>query len=151
MDRFDKMMSLPVLRVFYPLYKKHKSIWLYLFFGAVTTAVSVGVFSLLNIALGVNEHIANLTSWILAVLTAFLTNRTMVFNAETTSVGGFFAQMVKFYGGRVATLLIEELLIFVFITKLELDSLVVKLAAQVIILILNYVISKWFVFRKPTE
>lgn len=151
MDIFDKIMSLPVLRVFYPVYKKHKSIWLYLFFGAVTTVVSVGVFSLLNIALGVNEHIANLTSWILAVLVAFLTNRTMVFEAETTSVGGFLVQMVKFYGGRVATLLVEELLIFVFITKLELDSFAVKMAAQVIILTLNYIISKLFVFKKPTK
>ena len=151
MDIFDKIMSLPVLRVFYPVYKKHKSIWLYLFFGAVTTVVSVGVFSLLNIALGVNEHIANLSSWILAVLVAFLTNRTMVFKAKTTSAGGFFAQMVKFYGGRVATLLVEELLIFVFITKLELDSFAVKMVAQVIILTLNYIISKLFVFRKPTK
>lgn len=151
MDIFDKIMSLPGLRVLYPFYKKHKRVLLYLFFGAVTTAVSVGVFSLLNIALGVNEHIANLTSWILAVLVAFLTNRTMVFEAETTSVGGFLVQMVKFYGGRVATLLVEELLIFVFITKLELDSFAVKMAAQVIILTLNYIISKLFVFKKPTK
>lgn len=151
MDIFDKIMSLPGLRVLYPFYKKHKRVLLYLFFGAVTTAVSVGVFSLLNIALGVNEHIANLTSWILAVLVAFLTNRTMVFEAETTSVGGFLVQMVKFYGGRVATLLVEELLIFVFITKLELDSFAVKMAAQVIILTLNYIISKLFVFKKPNK
>ncbi|MBQ9861095.1 MAG: GtrA family protein [Clostridia bacterium] len=147
LDIFDKIMSLPGIRVLFPFYKKHKQVLLYLFFGAVTTVVSIGVFSLLNVVLGVNEHIANLTSWVLAVLVAFLTNRTMVFEAETASAGEFFAQMIKFYAGRVATLLVEELIIFVFITTLKFDSFTVKLSAQIVILILNYVISKLFVFK----
>ena len=147
MDIFDKIMSLPGLRMLFPFYKRHKQVLLYLFFGAVTTVISIGVFSLLNIALGVNEHIANLTSWVLAVLVAFLTNRTMVFETETNSAGAFLAQMIKFYAGRVATLLVEELIIFVFITTLKFDSFTVKLVAQIIIIILNYVISKLFVFK----
>lgn len=147
MDIFDTIMSLPGLRMLFPFYKRHKQVLLYLFFGAVTTVISIGVFSLLNIALGVNEHIANLTSWVLAVLVAFLTNRTMVFDAETNSAGAFLAQMITFYAGRVATLLVEELIIFVFITTLKFDSFTVKLVAQIIIIILNYVISKLFVFK----
>lgn len=151
MDIFDKIMSFPGLRMLFPFYKRHKQVLLYLFFGAVTTVISIGVFSLLNIALGVNEHIANLTSWVLAVLVAFLTNRTMVFETETNSAGAFLAQMITFYAGRVATLLVEELIIFVFITTLKFDSFTVKLVAQIIIIILNYVISKLFVFKKPTK
>ena len=151
MDIFDKIMSFPGLRMLFPFYKRHEQVLLYLFFGAVTTVISIGVFSLLNIALGVNEHIANLTSWVLAVLVAFLTNRTMVFETETNSAGAFLAQMITFYAGRVATLLVEELIIFVFITTLKFDSFTVKLVAQIIIIILNYVISKLFVFKKPTK
>lgn len=151
MDIFDKIMSLPVLRIFYPFYKKYKQVLLYLFFGVLTTAISVAVFSLLNVVLQVNEHIANLTSWIFAVLFAFLTNRTMVFDAETKSPGDFLVQMVKFYAGRIATLLVEELIIFVFITKMRFDSFTVKMVAQVIIIILNYVISKLFVFKNKTD
>ena len=151
MDIFDKIMSLPVLRVFYPFYKKHKQVLLYLFFGALTTVISIAVFSLLNIFLGVNEHIANLASWVLAVLFAFLTNRTMVFEAETKTSGDFLIQIVKFYAGRVATLLVEELIIFVFITTLKFDSFTIKMAAQVILIVLNYIISKLFVFKNKSS
>ena len=60
----------------------------------------------------------------------------------------FFVQMINFFGGRVATLVVEEVILFVFITKLGFGSMVVKIAAQIIVIVLNYVISKLWVFRK---
>ena len=56
--------------------------------------------------------------------------------------------MIHFFGGRVATLLVEEAIIFVFITILDFRSVPVKAAAQVVVLVLNYVISKLWVFKK---
>ena len=56
--------------------------------------------------------------------------------------------MVSFYSGRVATLIIEEIILFIFITYLQYNSMVVKIIAQVVVVILNYVISKLWVFIK---
>jgi len=74
-DIFDKIMHLPGLRVFEPLYKKYKEVLLYLFFGVLTTVVSIGSYAFFNVTLGINELIANVISWVLAVLFAFFTNR----------------------------------------------------------------------------
>lgn len=125
-------------------YEKYKQIILYVFFGGLTTLVSLGTFWVADRVLLLNEHIANIVSWIVAVLFAFVTNRRFVFEAA----GSRWAQLVKFYGGRLTTLGIEELMVLIFITWLGFDSMAVKLAAQVVVLVLNFVVSKWFVFRK---
>lgn len=147
-DIFDKIMHLPGLRVFEPLYKKYKEVLLYIFFGGLTTVVSIGSYAFFNVACGMNELIANVISWILAVLFAFLTNRIWVFAAPTKTVQEFLRQMVSFASGRVTTLIIEEIILLVFITLLHFNSMIVKLIAQIIVMILNYVISKLIVFKK---
>lgn len=75
----------------------------------------------------------------------FFTNRIWVFDGKTNGAKEFFVQMINFFGGRVATLVVEEVILFVFITKLGFGSMVVKIAAQIIVIVLNYVISKLWV------
>ena len=140
-DIFDRLMHLPVLNIFEPFYKKHKEMLLYLFFGGLTFVISVITYAFFNVSLGMNELVANIFSWILAVLFAF-------FDGKTNGAKEFFVQMMNFFGGRVATLVVEEVILFVFITKLGFGSMVVKIAAQIIVIVLNYVISKLWVFRK---
>ena len=55
--------------------------------------------------------------------------------------------MFSFFAGRLVTLLIEEVILFIFITWLGLPSMVVKIMAQIIVIVLNYIISKLFVFK----
>ena len=59
--------------------------------------------------------------------------------------------MLSFYAGRLLTLGVEELLLFVFITWLGFNSMVVKILAQIVVIVLNYVISKLLVFRDKGE
>lgn len=145
-DIFDRLMKLPVLRVFAPFYKKHKEVLLYLLFGGLTTVVSIASFALF-LWLGINELIANVLSWILAVLFAYVTNRTWVFADKAHTRAGILREIASFFGGRIVTLLIEESILAVFITWLGLPAMWVKVAAQVVVILLNYVISKFFVFR----
>ncbi len=147
-DIFDKLMHLPVLNIFEPFYKKHKEVLLYLFFGFLTFLFGIGTYALFNVTFGINELIANIMSWVVTVLFAFLTNRVWVFQANTENWTAFFSQMVNFYGGRVVTLVIEEVILYVFITRMGLFSVGVKVVAQVIVIVLNYVISKLFVFKE---
>jgi len=150
-DIFDRIMHLPGLRVFEPLYKKYKEVLLYLFFGVLTTVVSIGSYMLFVYPLHIHVLIANVLSWILAVSFAFFTNRIWVFSAPTKGVADFLAQMTSFFGGRVLTLVFEEVFIAIFDTWLGLNSAVVKLIAQIAVMVLNYVISKLLVFKKPKE
>ena len=145
-DIFDKIMSLRVFAPIYPFYKNHKEVLMYLFFGTLTTVISIVTFSLFFELLKINELISNVISWIVAVLFAFVTNRIWVF--EKGKNEGIIFQGIKFYGGRVATLLIEEIILLVFVTLLSFNAMIVKITAQVIVIVLNYVISKAFIFKK---
>ncbi len=147
-DIFDRIMELPGLRILNPFYQKHKEILLYLFFGGCAFVISIGSFSILNVGFKVNELIANIISWILAVLFAFFTNRTWVFDSQTDSASAFGKQFLSFVSARIVTLIIEEAIIFVFITLMGLNSVGVKVVAQIVVIILNYIFSKLFVFRK---
>lgn len=147
-DIFDKMMKLPILRFFEPFYRKYKEVLIYLLFGFLTFVVSTLTFAVFNVKMDINELIATVLSWIIAVTFAFLTNRVWVFNAPTFGVLEYLKQMTSFFGGRVVTLIIEEVIIYIFVTTLKFDSMMIKIIAQVIVIILNYVISKLVVFKK---
>ena len=145
-DIFDRIMELPVLRIVNPFYKKNKEILLYLFFGGLTFLVSISSYAVFNIHIGWNALTANIASWILAVAFAYVTNRTWVFESSTDRGSNLIKEITGFVGGRIATLVIEELILFIFITGLGMSSILVKIVAQVIVIALNYVISKC-VFR----
>lgn len=146
-DIFDRLMATRLLRWLQPLYQKHKAVWLYLLFGGLTTIISIASFWIGHSVLRLNEHIANIISWILAVLFAFLTNRVWVFSAKTDNRNAFLGQLIRFYGARLTTLGVEEILLFTFITVLGVNGMVVKVGAQIVVVLLNYVVSKWFVFK----
>ena len=145
-DIFDKLMALPVLNIFEPFYKKNKEVLLYLLFGGLTFVVSIASYVFFDVILAMNELVANVLSWIFAVSFAFVTNKIWVFGAPSRTVKEFLKQVISFLGGRVATLVIEELILLVFVTLLAFPSVPVKVVAQVIVIILNYVISKFIVF-----
>lgn len=124
-------------------FNKYKEVILYLFFGVLTMIVSIASFYIFSSILKMHELIANILSWICAVLFAYITNSKWVFNStEETS-----KSLIKFFSGRLFTLGIEELILYIFVTVLNFDALVIKTIAQVAVIVLNYVISKWFVFR----
>lgn len=147
-DIFDRLMSLRFLSFAKPFYLAHKEVLLYVLFGGLTTVISILSFTLAYEFCVINEHIANIMSWILAVTFAFITNRTWVFKGSADNNATVFKQALSFYAGRVFTLLVEEVVVFVFITWLGFSALLVKVATQAIVLILNYVISKYYVFNK---
>ena len=126
--------------------KKYKSVLLYLIFGVLTTLISISTFILFNMKF--NEHISNILSWIISVLFAFIVNKLFVFFNTEHKLSDIIRQMLLFFGGRILTLLTEEVIIFVFITKLSYNSAIVKTAAQIVLIILNYFLSKKALLKK---
>lgn len=143
-DLFDRMLSLPILRVFYPFYRQHRAVLLYLFFGAVTTFVNFLTFWILRRCFLCPELVANIIAWILSVLVAFCTNRRYVFRSRN---GAVFRELLHFTGLRVGTLLLEEGAIFLFVTCLSCYDMLVKAVVAVAVVILNYLFSRLWVFR----
>ena len=147
-DIFSRIMGLPGLRIFKPLYQKHKEVLLYLFFGGLAVFLNLALFVFFTKHFGWGALFANIVDWVICVLFQFITNKTWVFDAETDSAKGFWAQLAGFFSGRLLTLGVEELMLFVFIDRLHWNSLLVKLIAQIVVIVSNYIISKFFVFKK---
>ena len=127
------------------LFQKHREMILYVFFGGLATVVSIGTFLLFDAVM--NELVANVLSWVITVGFAYWTNRTWVFCSQVRG-NGVWKEMLTFYTGRLVTLGLEELMLLVFVTVLGWNAALIKIAAQVVVLVGNYIISKLLIFRK---
>ena len=147
-DIFDKIMSLPVLNIFEPFYKKYKEALMYLFFGGLTFFLSIFLFWFMDEVMHLNELVNNTIDWVICVAFQFFTNRTWVFDGKVETKGEFLKQAASFTAGRLFTLVVENILIFIFITLMGLPKMPVKLGATFVVIVLNYIISKLIVFKK---
>lgn len=111
-DLFDRIMALPVAHPFNPLYQKYKEPLLYLFFGGLTTLLSIGLFWGFTQPLHIPALVANVLGWIVCVLFAYLTNRTWVFQDEAHYTKGVLRECGAFILGRIGTLVMEELVLW---------------------------------------
>ena len=155
-DSFDRafywmLQRHPKMRVLRPYYVRYKEMLLYAFFGIGTFLIALLSYMFFTEQMGVNVLVANAISWIFATLFAFLTNRTWVFVNHAKGVKAFFLQMGSFGFGRLITLAIEEEMLHVLVLKMGLPNMPIKFLSQIIVIILNYAISKLLVFRKRSE
>ena len=147
-DIFDRIMELETMRPIRPIYRKYREGLLYLFFGGLTFFMSIVVFALLNMAFGINPLVSNAVSWIVGVTFSFFTTRRWVFRAEAEGLSEILHQMGEFGAARLATLGLQELLLYIFITQIGFESMTVKVLTEIINIILNYLASKFIIFRK---
>ena len=132
------------------IYKTNEEIINYLIVGVLTTIVSlityyICVLTFLNPNIAIELQIANIISWIFAVLFAYITNRVFVFKSKEKNIKKEF---ISFVGSRIITLLLDMLTMLIIVTILHFNDKIAKLIAQVIVTIGNYIISKLFVFKK---
>lgn len=130
---------------------KYKQFLLYALFGGLTFVVSVMSYGFFCTLLAFNELFSNLLSWIFAVSFAFFTNRIWVFQSPTNTSREFFHQLLKFFSSRLATLGVEEIILLLFVTIMHLPNMLVKIAAQIIVIILNYILSKKVIFTSKAK
>ena len=123
----------------------HNDIIRYVFFGGCTTMVNLISFYLLRKA-GVELNIANAISIVLAILFAYVVNSRFVFQDKAETLAEHVQPFLKFIGARALTMVIEMGGVFLLVGVMHLNDMVGKLITQVIVLILNYVFSKFFVF-----
>lgn len=138
------------------LYKKYEEIINYLIVGSLTTIIAVGsklllLKTILDQTNGVQLQIAELISWFLAVLFAYITNKLFVFHSKTKGKE-ILKEIFNFFKGRILTQLIQMFIMWFFVTFLKLNTdiwvFIFTLVCQVMQIILNYIISKFLVFKK---
>lgn len=142
----------------------------YLIFGVLTSIVNFSVFKLVDMTFE-KAFTADLTlltnfiAWVVSVVFAFITNKLFVFESKSWKANVIAKEIPSFIGARVFSLGVEELGLFVFITWLGFDSFVleilpgfalggkmlVKIALAVIVVVMNYVFSKFIIFKNKEK
>lgn len=127
-----------------------KEVMLYIAFGVFTTIVNLGSFYVLNTLLHVDENISNFVAILLAVLFAYITNKDLVFHSKAEGAREKLTEFFKFMLGRAFTMVLEfvgGLILF----KTAIPAIISKCFITVIVIILNFFISKFFAFKTEKE
>lgn len=130
------------------LYEKYRDVIPYLFFGVCTTVVNMVVYWAAAHPLALPVTVSNIIAWVFAVSFAYVTNRKWVFHSEANTAKDLVKEISSFFSCRLATGIMDTLMMFVFVDLLHFNDLIIKIAANVLVVILNYVASKLFIFRK---
>ena len=125
----------------------------YLIIGFLTTVINLLVYYVctnyfLNPEKIINVEVANIIAWIIAVVFAYVTNRVIVFRSKNDNVVN---EGVKFFLGRIFTLLLELVLMALMVSVIRMNDKVAKIICQIVIIVGNYLISKIFVFKNKNN
>ena len=127
-------------------FEKYKALILYGIFGVTTTIINVVSYALF-LFVGINVQIAVVVSWLLAIIVAYLTNRVWVFNSGAVTKVELLREFISFMLARLATLVVEMVIIWFGVQLLNQDPIVWKIIDNIVVIILNYIISKLIVFK----
>ena len=130
------------------LYKKYEEIINYLIVGVLTTLVSIGTYGLFAKIIGINYLISNIISWVVVIVLNYVFSKIFVFKNKEKEKKQVFIQIYQFVKYRLFSLIIDILLMYAFVELVKIDDMISKIIVQVIVIVLNYVFSKIFVFKK---
>ena len=125
---------------------KNKEIIKYLIFGILTTLVNILCFYILD-KLNVDIYINNTISWIVSVIFAFITNKLYVFESKSLDIKTIFKEGTSFLGARIFSYFVDMGTIYLLFDGLKINKLISKIVSNIIVIIINYIFSK-FIFKK---
>ena len=130
------------------LFQKYREIILYVFFGGLTTLVNIVCYWAVSRFTPLGMDASVVAAWFVSVLFAYLTNRTWVFESRAHGAKAVSWEVLAFFGGRAFSGLLDLGIMWLFVTRLGYPDMLIKIISNILVIILNYVISKLVVFRK---
>lgn len=133
----------------FSLLNRHRAIILYLFFGVCTTLVNVLAYGGCYRIIGLSNALSTISAWAIAVLFAFITNKLWVFESRDLHCRAIMREGASFVLCRLLTGLLDLGIMFLAVDMLRLSPLLWKILANIIVILANWLASKWLIFRKP--
>lgn len=137
-----------LFRYVWGIYKKYEEGINYLIFGFLAFVLNYVLFFIFDSIINIGYLAATALSWVLTVVFAYWTNHAFVFKSKNAGLSSLTKEFVLFIGARVATLLLEMLLMYLMVGKAGINSNIAKLIAQVVVIVTNYVLSKIWIFTE---
>lgn len=135
-------------KILMSLFKKYKSFVFYGIFGVLTTLVNILCYNFCYSKCGVSNTVSNIVAWILAVLFAYFTNKIWVFESKSWEWHLIKREISAFVSCRLATGILDLIIMYICVDILGMHALLMKIASNVLVIILNYVFSKLIIFKR---
>ena len=143
------------------LFIKYKELITYVIFGVLTTLVNFFAFWIFTKIFGEDLYLVNnAIAWVVGVVFAYVTNKLFVFGSKSWDLKLIAKEITGFLGARIFSFLVEESGMFLFVSVLGLGEssltllgftitgqFIVKILLAVIVVVMNYVFSKFFIFK----
>lgn len=139
------------LKKFVEWYRAHQEGMRYLVFGALATLVNIVVYSACYYAIHIENGISNVIAWVVAAIFAYITNKFCVFNSKVDTNKALIYEIASFFGCRLFTLAIDEAIMIITVNRLAWNALLMKIIANIVVIILNFVFSKLIIFKKGNK
>ena len=131
--------------------EKYRELISYSFWGVMTTLVNYAVYFLCTKAVGIDYLISNGVAWVAAVIFAFWVNKVYVFQSQKRDAKTMVREFGTFVSARVLSGVLETGMLLLFVEVLHFNDSVIKVIASVLVVIINYILSKLIIFRKQGE
>ena len=133
------------------LLSRHREILSYVFWGVMTTAVNYVSYLLLTEGLRIHYLAGTVIAWVLSVLFAYFVNKLFVFQSRDWAWRVALRELWQMVASRLFSLGLEMGILWLFVDKLHYNDAIVKLCANVAVVVVNYVLSKFIIFRKKAD
>lgn len=127
---------------------KYRDVLVYLVFGVLTTVVNYVIYLPCYNLMVLSSSLSNVIAWVGAVVFAYVTNKPFVFRSHDWSRKTVFPELTRFVGTRLGSGALETLILFVTVDTIGMNGNLWKLITSVLVVFINYIGSKWLVFRK---
>lgn len=131
--------------------KQYREMIMYIIMGIFTTAVNISSFYILVEILDADYKTATVIAWILSVLFAYITNKIYVFQQKTSDMRSLLRELAAFFSVRLLSLGIDLGMMILLVSQFHTNETLAKILDNVVIVVVNYIASKWLVFKKTTE
>lgn len=126
---------------------KNQAIYMYLLFGVLTTVINIIAYYLCYEIFGITNIHSTVISWLISVIFAFITNKRYVFTGTKCDVQTITSEFIRFCACRIATGFVEVAIMYIFVDLLLYSGMMMKIIANIAVVILNYTVSKFIIFK----
>ncbi len=133
------------------LIKKYKSLILYGIFGVATTLVNIISYAIGSKLFGLSVITNTCIAWLVAVIFAYITNRIWVFESKTKKSKEIVREIFSFFSCRILTGILDIVIMYIFVDRLKFNDILIKTLSNVIVIIINYIASKFIIFNKESK
>lgn len=133
------------------LLKKYQELIAYGIVGVLTTLLNLAVYFVLTSWLGVHYILSDIIAWVICFVFSFVTNKLYVFKSATWTFNTLLKEVAKFFTSSVFTGIVDVGLLYAMVDLMKINGTVSKLTDNVVIIILNYILRKLWVFKKKAE